>query len=219
MKKGYEVNRKIDPEPTLRAVSRSTQVIGKIFQDIADQNGLDGKNLAWIARLGKVFWGLVEVAVPGSILRLLFIHWLKLLYLFEALLLLGGTVLVRPTIQQFGLVTFALTVAADFGASLLHDAMLGRHSKINLVKALGFVFGILLGLLGLLTLFGLLGIKPVWEGIAWVHDWLVQPTRWHRWSPAILAVALLAWIMRDDLRRLWWKYTRWLDNFRGDKNS
>ena len=219
MKKGYEVNRKIDPEPTLRAVSRSTQVIGKIFQDIADQNGLDGKNLAWIARLGKVFWGLVEVAVPGSILRLLFIHWLKLLYLFEALLLLGGTVLVRPTIQQFGLVTLALTVAADFGASLLHDAMLGRHSKIKLVKALGFVIGILLGLLGLLTLFGLLGIKPVWEGIARVHEWLVQPTRWHRWSPAVLALALLAWIMRDDLRRLWWKYTQWLDNFRGDKNS
>ena len=217
MKTGYEVNRKIDPEPALRALSRSTQVIGKIFQNIADQNGLDGKNLGWIARLGKIFWGLVEVAVPGSMLRLLFIHWLKLLYLFEALLLIGGTVLVRPSIQQFGLVTLALTVAADFGASLLHDAMLGRRTKLKVLKAVGFTIGIVLGLSGLLALFGVLGVQPVWRGIARVHDWFVQPSAWRRWSPVVIGLVLLIWIMRDDVRWLWLKYKQWLHNFRGDK--
>jgi hypothetical protein len=75
---GYEVNRKTDAKEMLRAMSRSTQVIGKVFEDIANQNGLDGKSLAWIARFGQIFWGLVEVAVPGSIKNLLMMHWLKL---------------------------------------------------------------------------------------------------------------------------------------------
>ena len=218
MRSGYQVNRKLDPEPMLRAMSRSTQVIGKIFEDIADQSGLQGRNLTWIARLGKIFWGLIEVAVPGSILRVLFIHWLKLLYLFEVLLLIGGTVLVRPSIQQFGLVTLAMTLAADIGASLLHDAMLGRRKGFKWLKTLGYLVGILLGLLGLLTLFGLLGIGPIWTAMSKLHGWIVHPSWWRRWSPALIGLALFAYIIRDDLRWLWRKYTRWLSNVRGEKD-
>lgn len=218
MRSGYQVNRKLDPQPMLRAVSRSTQVIGKIFEDIAGQNGLEGKNLAWIARLGKIFWGMIEVAVPGSMLRLLFIHWLKLIYLFEVLLLIGGTVFLKPSIQQFGLLTFAMTLAADIGASVLHDVMLGRRKSLKWLKMLGILVGILLGLLGVFTLLGVLGINPIWRAMSTVHDWIVQPSRWRRWSPALIGLALFAWVMRDELGALWRKYTRWLRDFKGEKD-
>jgi hypothetical protein len=49
-----------------------------MFEDMANEHNLEGKRLAWISRLGQVFWGLVEVAVPGSLLNLLFFHWLKI---------------------------------------------------------------------------------------------------------------------------------------------
>src|SRR5206468_11777493 len=93
IRSNYEVNRELDPKVMLRSISRSTQVIGKMFEDMANQHNLEGKRLAWIARLGQLFWGLVEVAVPGSILHLFFFHWLKILYAFEVFLIVGAILL------------------------------------------------------------------------------------------------------------------------------
>jgi patatin-related protein len=216
MKKGYEVNRKLDAKSMLRALSRSTQVIGSIFEDIANTNGLDGKNLAWIARLGKIFWGLVEVAVPDSIIHLLFTHWLKLLYLFEALMLIGGTVLVRPTIQQFGFLAFALTLATNLAVFFLHDEMEGRRGRFRIVKVLAILLGIALFLTGLVALTGLLGVQPIWRWMLRLNGWFSQDSVWHRWTPAVLAVVLLIAAIRDDLRLVWRKYTRWLSAFKGE---
>jgi hypothetical protein len=71
MKDGYEINRKLESKPLLRVLSRSTQVVGHMFEYIANQNSLDGKSLAWIARLGQVFWGLgVTVAINVIVLLL-----------------------------------------------------------------------------------------------------------------------------------------------------
>jgi hypothetical protein len=180
---------------------------------------LDGKNLAWIARLGKIFWSLIEVAVPNSILHLLFNHWLKLLYLFEALLLIGGTVLVRPTIQQFGLLAFALTLAMNIAVFLLHDQMMGTRRRFRVVKVLAIVLAASVFLIGLLTVAGLLGVQPVWPWMSRVHGWFTQPSIWHRWSPAALGLGLFVTAIRDDLKLGWRKYTGWLAWFRGDRNA
>lgn len=219
MKSGYEVNRKLDAKDMLVAMSRSTQVIGNIFEDIANKNDLDGKNLAWIARLGKIFWGLVEVAVPNSIIHLLFVHWLKLLYLFEALLLIGGTVLLRPSIQTFGLLAFALTFATNIAVFLLHDEMMGTRRRLRVLKVLAIILMVMVFLVGLLAVAGLLGVQPIWPWMARVHGWFTQPSIWRRWSPAALGLGLLAVAIRDDLTLTWRKYTRWLASFRGEKNE
>jgi len=124
---GYEVNRQLDSKTMLRAVSRSTQVIGHILEDIANHNALDGKSLAWIARLGQVFWGLVEVAVPNSILNLLMFHWLKVLYVLELLLLIACFLFSAPTdLQNFAWKIFGLTVSVNLAVLLLRDKMRGR---------------------------------------------------------------------------------------------
>lgn len=219
MKSGYEVNRKLDAKDMLVAMSRSTQVIGNIFEDIANKNDLDGKNFAWIARLGKIFWSLVEVAVPNSIIHLLFAHWLKLLYLFEALLLIGGTVLLRPEIQTFGLLAFALTFATNIGVFLLHDEMVGKRRRLRFLKIMVIVLAVAVFLIGLLAVAGLLGVQPIWSWMDLVHGWFTQPSIWRRWSPAVLGLGLLVTAIRDDLKLTWRRYTSWLAWFRGERNE
>jgi hypothetical protein len=148
------VNRDLDPKLMLRSIARSTQVIGKMFEDIANQHQLEGKRLAWIARLGQLFWGLVEVAVPGSLLNLLFRHWLKLLYAFE-LLLIGGSILFGDKdINSFGWKAFGVTVAMNIVVLLLGDYIRGRG---RWWRALLLLFGVAIVFLAAVGLGELLG--------------------------------------------------------------
>jgi hypothetical protein len=143
----YEVNRKLDSKMMLRAISRSTTVIGNVFEDIANQNSLDGKSLAWIARMGQIFWGLVEVAVPGSILNLLVFHWLRVLYVFELLLIILAFLFSSPDFLTFGLKLFAVTAVVNLAVLLLRDRMRGKNGWL-------FAFAVV----GVLAVFALAGI-------------------------------------------------------------
>lgn len=155
---GYEVNRKTDAKMMLRAMSRSTQVIGKVFEDIANQNALDGKSLAWIARLGQVFWGLVEVAVPGSILNLLMMHWLKLVYVLElGLIILAFLFAAPPALQDFAFRTFLVTVVINVAVLLLRDKMRGKR---------GWFYAVVIALITLITFFTVVGIADMF-GLGW----------------------------------------------------
>jgi patatin-related protein len=140
----YEVNRKLDPKSMLRVISRSTQIVGNLFEDLATKNSLDGNNLAWIARLGQVFWGLVEVAVPNSLLNLLVFHWLRLLYVFEIILILGATLLAAPDTLKFAWTALGITAAVNITVLLLRDRM--RLKKGWLVFAVSVFTFALLGL-------------------------------------------------------------------------
>ena len=144
---GYEVNRKLDSKTMLRAMSRSTQVIGHVFEDIANQNSLDGKSLAWVARAGQIFWGLIEVAVPGSILNLLALHWLRLLYVFELILIIVSFLFSSADFLTFGLKLFAVTVVINLTVLLLRDKMRSKR---------GWLFGLIV--FGVLIVFALAGI-------------------------------------------------------------
>jgi hypothetical protein len=143
MKDGYEINRKLEPKPLLRVLSRSTQVIGHIFEDIANQNSLDGKSLAWIARLGQMFWGLVEVAVPNSLLNMLIFHWLRVLYVFEVLLILGSFLLGAKDTLRFALTALGVTASVNVIVLLLRDRMRLKNGWLYLFTTL-FISAILL---------------------------------------------------------------------------
>jgi hypothetical protein len=152
VKLGYRVNRRLDTTAVLQTISRSTQTIGGIFEDLANKNGLDGRSLSWIARLGQFFWGLVQVAIPNSILNKLVTHWLYVLYLFEIFLIVGGLLLSRSNVQAFGWAAFGITAALNVAKLLLTDLMRGRH----VVKRLSIVI-----LVSLLSLFVLIGFFKV----------------------------------------------------------
>ncbi|HSK70252.1 MAG TPA: patatin-like protein, partial [Pyrinomonadaceae bacterium] len=92
IKARYEVNRQLEPKPTLQMVSRATQVIGKVFERIAEKQAQAGNRVSWIARLGQIFLGLTTVAVPNSFANLLFVYWLYVIYMFEVFLIIGGLI-------------------------------------------------------------------------------------------------------------------------------
>ena len=52
----------------------------------------------WLSRLARTFWRLVEVAVPNTLANIVVRHWLNLLYLFEVLLIVGGTLFAESAI-------------------------------------------------------------------------------------------------------------------------
>jgi patatin-related protein len=155
----YEVNRGLNPRAALRTLARSTIVIGRMLENIAQEYRLEGRAGAWIARLGRTFWGLVEVAVPGSMAALLFRHWLTLFYLFALLMIAGGTLFLNPQVQQFGLLTLGIGAATHLATLLLGDYLRGgrrlqRGARWAIrVGVAGLVAAVLaLAMLGLVTL-------------------------------------------------------------------
>jgi len=150
IKARYEVNRELDPKLMLRSIARSTQVIGKMFEDMANQQQLEGKRLAWIARLGQFFWGLVEVAVPGSILNLFLFHWLKILYAFELFLLVGAILLsASKEITNFAWTALGLTLVFHVIVLLLGDYVRARKTwwrSLLVIGSMTFLFFATVGL-------------------------------------------------------------------------
>lgn len=154
IKSSYEVNRDLEPKIVLRSIARSTQVIGKMFEDMANQHQLEGKRLAWIARLGQFFWGLVEVAVPGSLLNLLFFHWLKIIYAFEVFLIVASILLGQNEITRFGWIAFALTAALNVIVLLLGDYIRGKGKWWRLLLVLFALALVFFATLGFSEVFG-----------------------------------------------------------------
>jgi len=155
----FPTRSKLNPEPTLKITSRATTVIGKMLSALSKKRNVDSSLVAWIARVGQLLSGLVEVAAPRSMPSLVFRYWLKLLYLFEVLLIVFSTLLAAdPKISQFGWNLLGITVATNVAVWLLSDFMSRRHVVLRTVLAvLGFsVF--LVFLIGALKVLGLIGI-------------------------------------------------------------
>jgi hypothetical protein len=172
IRSNYEVNRDLDQKLILRSISRSTQIIGKMFEDMANQQNLEGKRLAWISRLGQVFWGLVEVAVPGSLLNLLVFHWLKVLYAFEIFLIVGAILLsADESVTRFGWTALGITAVINVVVLLLSDYIRGRKPVLRALVALFVLLISAFAVLGLSDLFGW-GLKD------WVFSLLAATKTW-----------------------------------------
>lgn len=128
MRDYYEVNRKFEPEPTLKVLGRATRVIGGMLDDISKKHNAENKATRWVSRVGQIFLGLVEVSVPDSLVSLLFRHTLKLLYFFEVVLLLAATFLIStPEVTNFAWKLLLLTVAVHFAIFVLRDYIRGKR--------------------------------------------------------------------------------------------
>jgi patatin-related protein len=116
-----------DSERIVRTTARATTVIGKILDGITHRRDLPGHRAAvWFARVGTLLWGLVEVSVPHSFARLVFGHWLTLLYLFAAFLIVGGIVFNIAPVQKLGLATLGATLAVNLAVVLTGELLRDR---------------------------------------------------------------------------------------------
>jgi len=115
-------------EILVHTAGRASRVIGKMLDGIADHHPLLKSRIGWLTRLLTFFWALVEVSVPGSVGNMVIRHWWKLLYFFEGLTIIGGTLLVNPSVQQFGFVALGLTLGFHAAVLLLNEFMRGQVS-------------------------------------------------------------------------------------------
>ena len=137
----YEVNPDLNPKLAVQSLARSTRVVGSMLQQLSDDYKVGASPTLWLSRLGRTFWRLVEVAVPNTLPNLIVRHWLNLLYLFEVLLIVGGTLFAESTIVRFGWTTLLVTGAAHLALVSLGRVMHGNRpwSRLALWVAAGAV--------------------------------------------------------------------------------
>ena len=172
----YEKRSHLKPKPTLRSAARATTVIGKMLSGISAEYNVNDRYVAWVARLGQISLALVEVAVPSSLPNLIFHHWLKLLYFFEVVLIIGSTLLVAQPVQQFAFTAFALTLGIHLAVLILGDLMRSKKRWLNVIKALLGVAVVTCVVVGVLSLSAILGFgDPIWKTMVLVRNWFAEP--------------------------------------------
>ena len=198
---------RLQPESTLRSSARATTVIGKILEALSSDRRVSTKYGLWVARLGQVLWALVEVAVPRSFPDLFFRHWLKLVYFLEVLLLVGSTLLLATSVQQFAIAAFGITVAIHIAVDVLRDVIQSRNRWLNLGKAIASLILVTLILVGGLAVAGLLGAEFSWNFLTRVHNFFTGPQPKPFLKAAVISLVILVflWSIRSDLKALFKK--------------
>jgi len=168
--------RDINSKLAIDSLARSTQLIGGILEDLGNRYQQDRRPGAWIARLGGWFWGFVEVAVPRSVPNLIFRHWLRLLYLFEALLIVGGTIFRSDSVvQQLGWMTLGFTLLLNLLLFVLTDLIKGRRR---------WPYGVAVGVTFVLVFLAILGSMHLPDTLHTVretlHGWAMQVANFFR---------------------------------------
>jgi hypothetical protein len=164
----FRLRSKLEPESALRSAARATTVIGKILDAMSRKRGINNRYSVWIVRLGKIFWSLVEVAVPRSFPDLVFRHLLKLIYFLEVLLIAASLVLLGKAseVRSFALTAFSITVAVHLTVVVLRDVIQSRSRWLNLVKAAAALVLVTLIAIGGLSVAAMLGAEFAWNLIA-----------------------------------------------------
>lgn len=141
----FEVDRSLNSRRTVHSLARASRVVGGMLEGMADQYRIETRRLAWVTRLGQIFWGLVTVATPGSPPELIFRHWLQLLYLFETLLIVGGLAASNKVVQGFGWGALKTTLAVHCTVWLLGDFMSRRPLRWRVARIVAIIAAVALG--------------------------------------------------------------------------
>ena len=207
----FPVRSKLDPESTVKTAARATTVIGKMLEGLSSSRNATTKPALWIARLGRIFWALVEVAVPRSFAELFFHHWLKLIYFLEALMIVGSTLLLAPGAQRFAITAFGITAAVHLAVVILSDLIQSRKRWATLAKTTGIVILLTLIAVGSLAISAILGARSLWTAMDEIRKWLETSQNQTRIILGLGGFVFLVflWTIRKDLRALW---QRQLDN-------
>jgi patatin-related protein len=199
----FPARNKLDPESTVKTAARATTVIGLMLEGLSSSRNASTKPALWVARLGRIFWALVEVAVPRSFAELFFYHWLKLIYFLEALMIVGSTLLLAPGAQRFAITAFGITAAVHLAVVILSDLIQSRNRWATLAKTIGIVILVILIAVGGLAISAVLGADRLWSAMEKARNWIAAS-----WDPIILGLGgfvflVFLWAIRKDLRALW----------------
>jgi patatin-related protein len=213
-RKVFKDRSRLEPEPTLRTAARATTIIGDLLSGISKDYNVSDRYTGWVARLGTIFWGFIEVAVPNSMPHLLFRHWLKLLYTFEVLMIVGAAIFAKSEVSQLGWTAFGVTAGVNVVAWLLRDFIRGKGPVKRFVVFLFVAAFVILALIGALKAGSvLLGWQiqnlPV---LAWVHlnlhDFAALLGRWFPATWLRIARSIIPLVVALALVIILWRRAR-----------
>ncbi|EJN11072.1 Protein of unknown function (DUF3376) [Bradyrhizobium sp. YR681] len=148
----YEVDRKLDSGATLRTSARALAITGQMLEESEKRYRLPMSRMIWVARGGRALQALLTVSTPGSLSKSLYRHWLVLLYVFEAVIIVGALLLSAEPARTFGLTALAVTFFLHMASLITGDLIVGRRGWVKVaVFLLSFVV-LVLAALGLLAL-------------------------------------------------------------------
>jgi len=176
--KGVFANAAQPPAPhrTLTDAGRSVAIVGDLLGLLSDQYFKAGKKYAsMLGTAGRVFWGIVELSVPGSIGVHLMRHWLKLATALAVSMILLGIFFGGTGVAPFGWKLLAVIVGVALLHRILYGYMLTAALPTKLVAAIVTVAAIG-GLIWLVAAYG----DKLGADLIWLHQ-LPQHLRegWH----------------------------------------
>ncbi len=157
----YALNLEFSPQTTMDAIGRSVSVLGSLLDGLGQKYQGAQVPAFWLTRLGKIFMDVMQVAVPGSLPRLFFQHWVKITYVFELfLIIVGGLLGFNNTVMRFGIFALLFTLSIDLAVRLLGSYITGSTRVAIVLRGLAkFVVALVLLVLIALVYLGLVYLK------------------------------------------------------------
>jgi patatin-related protein len=141
----YEVDREFDTEASLKTGARALTITGRILEG-SEKHYRGAKpsrmGMVWVTRGGRALQALLTISTPGGLPNAVFRHWLTLLYLFEALIVVGAMAFSATTARTFGLTCVAVTLALHAASLVTGDLMYRKWGCARWIAAL-FAVGVL----------------------------------------------------------------------------
>ncbi len=159
----YQLNLEFSPQTTLNAMGRSISVLGSLLDGLGQKYQAAQTPAFWLTRLGKIFMGVMQVAIPGSLPGLFFQHWIKVAYVFELfLIILGGLLGFNNTVMRFGIFSLLFTLSIDLTVRLVGSYLAGSTRAMGIVRGVAKFIVVLV----LLAVIALIYLGLVYLGIA-----------------------------------------------------
>lgn len=199
LKEGYEIDRGLEPRFFMHIMARSANVIGKMLKKISEDRKIESKAIRWISRIAGFFCAFVELSTPDSIANLLFMHWMKLVYFFEAMLIIGGTLLSYKNIQIFGISFFIITLVVNFLVLLLKDKMRKKNLWFRILIFFMIAAAVVLILAGVFTVWGLFYNEHIWQFLENARGNIQNHILW-KWTPAFAVAFIFLISIFNDIK-------------------
>ena len=168
--KNYRMLHEPDVRGLVSLAGRASRVLGKMLDDIGEQYQINKiPQVAWLTRLLRVVWGFAEISLPNSFANIIAHHALRLLYVFEAVLIIGGLLFSNSSVEHFGLIILGITLAVNAGMLVIKDAIQEQSFWTRFLKLVAVGASIVVVLtIGLVI--GAIWIDPLWALLDYIHQ-------------------------------------------------
>ncbi len=171
--------RRNDPEPdprtTLRSAARAVTVTGNLLQGIAKKRGVGTRTTRWLARTGLALQAAIAVSIPDAIGWRIARHWIKVLYLVEAVFLAAAFLFGSADMRTLATSALATTFAVHLLTRILGDVL----GEVRNAWAYGLGMAacvVVLGFAGLgLLMFVHQGVQ---QGLCWTNPAASDDRTW-----------------------------------------